>query len=178
MLYNSLLQYLSTDFNLICLTDSDHKTDIPVRFIDITAVDLDTWWNKVLIFDNSISGQGQNLYFDLDTKIVGNVDFLLDEIEHNKLAVVDTPWKPKDIIDKDPKFYCYGNSSVMGWFGDEHDYLSSLLLSDIFKHTAEHYGDDTFINHYGKIKYFSNKIQHAEKERMYTRDPRILINYK
>jgi hypothetical protein len=44
----------------------------------------------------------------------------------------------------------------MGWKNNSHQYLLGMFMSDIFKHTAEHYGDDTFINRNGNIKYFKS----------------------
>lgn len=142
----------------------------------VDEYELDTWWNKVLIFD-ICNHNCTNLYFDLDINIVGKIDFLLDDIEYGSATLVDTLWKPRDMTGRDPRFFCYGNSSVMGWIGKSHSYLTKMLLDDVFKHTAEHYGDDTFINMYGNIKYFSHKIDSASMTQRRVSDLRVLIHY-
>lgn len=154
---------LSKQFKFICLTDRDESSDKPIEFIRVDGYELDTWWNKVLIFKDGVSGESINLYFDLDVSIVRMIDSLIDDIEHDKLCVVDTVWKDREwndeiIMDRKDAFISYGNSSVMGWIGRSHDFLTQMLLEDVYKHTSEHYGDDTFIQKYGRIKYFKRAI--------------------
>ena len=186
-LYDQVRKYLTRNFKFICLTDSGWKTDRPIEFIDAARFELDTWWNKVALFSREVSGPGINLYFDLDTLIKGSVNFLADEVKQGFLKVVDTVWKNDEwwrLVDKlDHKnkegFFCNGNSSVMGWVGDSHHYLFEMLMSDIFKHTSEHYGDDTFINKYGRVAYFPKKIMTtAAQKRVRLEDERILIHYR
>lgn len=182
-LYNQVLKNLSCNFKFYCLTDTNHNSIYPINFIDISSYQLDTWWNKVLIFDKTISGNNQNLYFDLDIDISDNIDFLIDDLDNNKLAVVDTIWKQQKYFDQLKKFkrassfISYGNSSVMGWIGNSHQFLVDMLLEDLNKHTIEHFGDDTFINKYGNIKYFSQFIGWAGNLK-YVDEKKILIGYK
>lgn len=174
-------------FNFICLTDVDVVSDRPIKFINVDYYSLDTWWNKVLIFDQSISGPNYNLYFDLDTKILNNLDFLLQHIEEDSVSVIDTIWKDQKYFNnkyffpiwykRADAFFAYGNSSVMGWIGNKHQYLVDLLFDDLFKHTTEHYGDDTFINKYGKIKYFPPVIS-REFGDIQIENPVLYIHYK
>ena len=177
-LYGLLDRYLSREFNLVCLTDQTLSSDLPISFINVREYELDTWWNKVLIFQYANYG----LYFDLDVDIKKNIDFLLEDIENGKICVVDTPWKDKAYFEQTSSrvnteaFLCYGNTSVMGWRGN-HTYLVSLLFENIFKHVLENYGDDTFINRNGKIKYFRREIDSAVGE-LYFKDPAILIHYQ
>ena len=190
-LYEQIKNNLSYEFNFICLTDTNYQSIYPIKFIDVKSYELDTWWNKVLIFDKSISGNDKNLYFDLDILVKGNLDFLVDDIEDDYLHVVNTLWKDEKYFKLIKKskygksdffnraFYCYGNSSVMGWKGNQHQHLVDLLLSDLNKHVIEHFGDDTFINLYGKIKYFQPKILWANKmDYDKITDRRIIITYK
>ena len=158
---------LKEDFNFICLTDRDEKSDMPIRFIRVEEYDLDTWWNKVLVFKDGISGPGKNIFFDLDVSIMRSID-LIDDIIDDKLCVVDTFWKDKRWFEESMKSTKdrveafigegYGNTSVMGWVGNSHNFLVDMLLDNIYKHTCEHYGDDTFINKYAKVKYFRRGI--------------------
>lgn len=186
-LYDQVRKYLTHDFKMTCLTDTDWKTDRPIEFFDVTPFELDTWWNKVLLFNREVCSPGINLYFDLDTLISKNIDFLVEDVQQGVLKVVDTVWKDdrwwKAVEKLDHKhkerFFCNGNSSVMGWVGGSHHYLYEMLMKDIFKHTTEHYGDDTFINKYGRVMYFRKKIMTtAARNHVRLEDERILIHYR
>ena len=186
-LYGQIRKYLTHEFKMTCLTDSLWSTDLPIDFIDVGEYELDTWWNKVAVFDGKISGRGINLYFDLDVKIHGSIDFLVEDVEDGVLKVVDTVWKnekwwklvEQSTVRNKDKFFGYGNTSVMGWIGDSHDYLLKMLLDEVFKHTSEHYGDDTFINKYGRVAYFKPKIMTtAALNEVRLSDQRILIHYQ
>ena len=184
-LYNGIKDNLNYPFKLYCLTDSGWQTNLPITFIDVTEYQLDTWWNKLVMFDSNISGSDVNLYFDLDVKIIGNIDFLVEATNDDSLYVVDTIWKDGDyLLAKNSRkfgdaFYCYGNSSVLGWIGRTQHYLLEKLMEDPFI-TIEHYGDDTYLNKTAKIKYFNQKIcDYHSKEAMYLmRDKRVLIHVK
>lgn len=169
---------------MICLTDSHWKTSLPITFVDVTKYELDIWWNKVAMFDSLISGPGINLYFDLDVRIVGNIDFLVDDVTDDSLFVVDTVWKDEAYLKAKyfkkfgDAFYCYGNSSVLGWFGYSQEFLIEKLLADPFI-TMEHYGDDTYLNRYAKTKYFQQKICDSQSTSMFSMtDKRVLIHTK
>lgn len=58
-------------------------TDQPARFngiatINVAALNLPGWWNKMALFEPSIRGDERWVFIDLDTVIVGNIDPLLD----------------------------------------------------------------------------------------------------
>lgn len=174
-----LKKYLSREFNLICLTDQQPSSDRPITFVDITEYELDTWWNKVLIFKFANYG----LYFDLDIEIRHKLYFIFDDIEAENITIVDTPWKNDEYFAQKSTrvslsaFLSYGNSSVIGWSGD-HSYLTDMLLEDVFKHTVEHFGDDTFISAYGKkIKYFKQKIDTYDRSGL-IENAAILTHYQ
>lgn len=117
----------------------------------------------MLIFKDSISKEGINLYFDLDIDISNKIDKLICQTEKEKLCVVDTPWKNtheyfNHALRNPEAFIEYGNTSVMGWIGKSQTYLFEYFYNDIFKHTSEHFGDDTFINRHANKKYFSNIV--------------------
>ena len=175
-LYHLIKQYLSYEFNLICLTDENHHSDLPINFIDVDSYELDTWWNKVLVFNYSEEG----MYFDLDVDIKGSIDFLFDELEERMICTIDTPWKDARFFSQpghnNEVFLHYGNTSVMGWLGD-HRHLITRLLDDVFKHTIRFYGDDGFIHEYGSIKHFSRKIDSYQASNFKSEDCRISIHH-
>lgn len=170
---------------MFCLTDGDWETTLPIQFIDVSDYQLDIWWNKIVMFDPSVSGTETNIYFDLDVKIIGNIDFLIDNLTDDQLCVVDTVWKDNNFLKArhsrkfGDAFYCYGNSSVLGWIGHSQKHLIETLMNDPFI-TLQHYGDDTYINKTAKIKYFDRLIcDYYSKEAMYEmKDKRVLIHVK
>jgi hypothetical protein len=162
-LYGLCKKYLSYDFTFTCLTDQENISNFPIEFIRVEQYELDTWWNKMLIFKDNISKEGINLYFDLDIDISNNIDELINQIEKEKLCLVDTPWKNthdyfNHALRNSSAFIEYGNTSVMGWISKSQTYLFKYFHNDIFKHTSEHFGDDTFINRNANKKYFSNIV--------------------
>lgn len=180
-LRDNLTEHLKYNFNMICL--SDREFNVPgVEVVDVSSFDLETWWNKVLIFDKSIS-RDVNLYFDLDIKIHQDITPLIEQLDNDNITVVDTPWKDKKYFDqklasefayrRSHSFLHYGNTSVMGWKGDK-QYIVDLLLSDVFTHTSQHFGDDTFINKHAKVNYFKFDIQRFV---IGMPTPAITINY-
>lgn len=114
-----------------------------------------------------------NIYFDLDIKFTENIDFLVADIQQENLCVVDTPWK-NPYFDKEGKFlkkhvekynhknhdafYCYGNTSVMGWIGKSQKYIYEDFDQNMFEILKNNFGDDTYINNFAKTKYFKDAI--------------------
>jgi len=182
-LYNLCKKYLSYDFTFTCLTDQENISNFPIEFIQVEQYELDTWWNKVLIFKNDISKEGINLYFDLDINFKNNIDFLIKD-PNDDLYVIDTVWKNEKYFELNKgldAFTSYGNSSVMLWKGNNFNYLCEMLLLDPFKHTIDHYGDDTFINMWGNCKYLDRRIiphNFSNSSTHLINDPVIFINYK
>lgn len=137
------------------------------------------------MFSNEYSAEGNNLYFDLDIDIIGNIDFLVNDIEINKLCVVDTLWKDGNfVVDglntrRGSSFYCYGNTSVMGWKDNSQTHLLENIIKNPFI-TTEHFGDDTYLNQNGNIKYFSRLICNVNSSRYMKSmiDKRIVTHYK
>lgn len=178
-LHNSVEKYLKKPFEFVCLTDHEELIYNRIEMKNISHYELDTWWNKVLIFDKKYSGD-VNLYFDLDVTINDNINPLVDQLDNEHIFVVDTPWKDSDYFAQKYKglraykiadaLFHYGNTSVMGWKGD-HQYLVDKLLDDVFTHTSKHFGDDTYINKHGKVKYFDFDIQ-----RFYSGMPKVAIS--
>jgi len=179
-LWVSCQQNIKVPFRFICLTDRYWIRE-PIEFIDVDQYQLDTWWNKMLIFNPQYNKFDTCLYFDLDVKINRDITHIINEIDDEHLFVVDTPWKDEDYFTrfshrfKTSAFLEYGNTSVMGWKKNSHQYLLGMFMGDIFKHTVEHYGDDTFINRNGNIKYFKSVSITLP---CYYKDEDILINYK
>ena len=61
-------------FNFVCYTDQN----IPGIETRRLKPGFDGWWNKLQIFDPALKAGDQVVYIDLDTIIVGNIDWLLE----------------------------------------------------------------------------------------------------
>jgi len=117
-LYNMLSRNLSNGIRLHVYTEPDRK--VPEHMIKHELRDLKVsgprkaWWYKLQLF-NQKQYQGPLLYFDLDTVIVDNIDW----ITHQSL---DYFWAPRDFKRLWRPSHTGINSSVMWWdttkFGD------------------------------------------------------------
>tara|TARA_R110000796_G_scaffold177517_3_gene294328 strand:+ start:131 stop:835 length:705 start_codon:yes stop_codon:yes gene_type:complete len=62
------------EYEFVCFSD----TEIEGVQTKILPKGLDGWWNKLVLFDNRYNLNERIVYFDLDTAITANVDWLLD----------------------------------------------------------------------------------------------------
>ena len=160
-LYDMCSKYISYEFKFNCLTDGPSRIENNIQYHNIEKFELDTWWNKLLIFHSDYSSDDINLYFDLDLKINSNIDTLVDDIEKDLLCVVDTPWKDDKFFERARyrntlSLVHYGNSSVMGWIGKSQHYIYKNFEENIFEILKSHYGDDGYINGFARVKYFKD----------------------
>jgi len=114
-LYRSLCRHLTPEVRMHVYTESTRH--VPSPYIKHALEEWDgvrgpkkSWWYKVQLF-NPVHHTGSMLYFDLDTVIVGNIDWLW-QVPSNRF------WAARDFkyLMKRSKFAI--NSSVM-WFDPE-----------------------------------------------------------
>tara|TARA_Y100000310_G_scaffold43505_1_gene40591 strand:+ start:5217 stop:6017 length:801 start_codon:yes stop_codon:yes gene_type:complete len=70
-------RHLKTPYQFVCLTDD--PTGLPPDCALALPTNLPRWWGKLWLFSPEFSariGGGRILFFDLDTVIVGSIDFL------------------------------------------------------------------------------------------------------
>ena len=111
-LYNSLCRNLTPEVRLHVFTESNRHVPKPYVRHDIEEWDRirgpkSSWWYKIQLF-NEQHDIGQMLYFDLDTVIVGNIDWLWQVDRHRLWAARDFKYLMKSSR-------WTANSSVM-WF--------------------------------------------------------------
>jgi hypothetical protein len=97
------------------------------------------WWYKMQLF-NSAHHAGPLLYFDLDTVIVSNIDWICQQSLKYFWAVRDFKylWRPTDY---------QINSSIMWWDTREFDSVwQSFQREDLRKIMRQNHGDQDYIN--------------------------------
>lgn len=155
LLYEQLKQHaLTFDFNLICLTDDSVGINANINIVKIpTNIKLKTF-HKILIYDPAILRKTKVLYFDLDVIFHNSIDFLLQDIIRGGVTTVNCTWTRgilNPIINKKNKTYMQGNSSIIGFYGDDEDVHENyhIFNSDI-DYFLDNYpsGDDVFLLHY------------------------------
>jgi len=110
-LYNMLSRHLTNGIVMHVYTEADRK--VPAHMIKHELRDLGVsgprkaWWYKLQLFNNK-HYRGPLLYFDLDTVIVDNIDW----ITHQQL---DFFWAPRDFKRIWSPSHTGINSSVMWW---------------------------------------------------------------
>ena len=111
----------------------------------------------MMLFDESISGDGLNIYFDLDTVIQRDFDAMCDYAVKDKLTMLYCYWKPIDWesqafkvsgFDPDFEFAALVNSSIMMWHGNSLDYVAKQFMDDPEVFAFKFRGNDEYINHY------------------------------
>ena len=145
-LRESLKRNLTGDWKFYCYTDRPEKDyDLPVEYPE-----LRTWWHKLALLEF----KGENLYFDLDIQINGNIDFLKQDF--GTLTLIDsTPWK----TEQDELKFKYNrdtlvNSSIMRW--EDQGYIFDKFLSNRNTYLRVYSGIDRWIyNEKIDYKYFN-----------------------
>ena len=145
----------------------ERNTTVPFRFVcysDKTIPGIETvrlkpgfdgWWNKLQMFDPAMKVGDNVLYFDLDTIITGNLDWLMTYnpwfMGIEDVGAVNS-WQPhlKNVL----------QTGVMAWDHDvnSHIYIDFLMNYDIIKNQFR--GDGEYLN--TKINPYHRKLlQHV-----------------
>lgn len=148
-LFNMVKRHLSCPFNFHCFTEDDRGIDPFIKILPLPNLDVDKWWNKMVLFDESVV-KGSGMFFDLDIVIQSNIDSLF--APDNCMKFLPTPWIDLNQLSIDTignkQRFCSINSSVLCW--DEK--TSRQPIYDYFiKHkekiTTVFTGIDSFIEH-------------------------------
>jgi len=118
-------------------------TDNPTYYDNSIEVkhDLEGWWNKLLVFENT----GQCLYLDLDIIIQNPIDNLVRDSFH----IIHPYWKnpefAKILEDRPDIGTAFANSSVMSWTDERH--ILKHFLEDPEYYIFKYNGDDRYLHH-------------------------------
>jgi hypothetical protein len=142
-LYNMLLRNSGTWIRLHVYTEADRP--VPEPFIKHSLIEwknLGTkkdWWYKMQLF-NSEHFRGPLLYFDLDTVIVGNIDWITELSTQYFWSIKDFKhlWRPT---------HRGFNSSVMWWDTAKFDWVwQQFQETDISQTIRYYHGDQDYIS--------------------------------
>lgn len=147
-------RHLSAPHTFHVYTDNPQLYDFAIE----VKHNLETWWNKLLVFENV----GTCLYFDLDTVIHNSIDALLPSIQ-DKFCMINPSWKnPKfaNIMDDRPDLgTAFANSSVMGWKDSRH--ILQHFLEDPEWYMFKYGGDDRYLHHEHDYNVFNEGIVYS-----------------
>ena len=170
-LYNSLCRNLTPTVRMHVYTESTRH--VPQPYIRHNLEEWEgvrgpkrSWWYKIQLFNpiHMLPDQGQMLYFDLDTVIVGNIDWLWNVNRDRFWAARDfqylmksSRWKiNSSVMWFDPLKYSYVfkefdtkqivNNARCPWHGDQ-DYIFSKVKTDV-----NYYSTDQILSYRWQVK--------------------------
>lgn len=76
-LRNKVARHLPRPHSMFCLTDQPERCS-GVAFVDISAIGLVGWWNKMVLFEPMWRDRSKVIFLDLDVDIVGDISPLAD----------------------------------------------------------------------------------------------------
>lgn len=142
-LYNMLTRNLSQGVKLHVFTEPDRK--VPAYMIKHELKDLgvsgpkQAWWYKLQLFNHK-HHQGPLLYFDLDTVITDNIDWITRQ-------PLEYFWAPKDFKHLWRPTHTGINSSVMWWDTTKFTDVWQLFRNQDFNLLKRRYpGDQDFLS--------------------------------
>lgn len=142
-LYNMLCRHAGREVILHVYTEQ-HRT-VPEPYVKHALIDWaiagpkKSWWYKMQLFDQQ-HHSGPLLYFDLDTVIVQNIDWIWKQPPVYFWAVRDFKhlWRPAHVGI---------NSSVMWWNTQTYHHVwEQFVQQDLQKIMKKYHGDQDFIN--------------------------------
>jgi hypothetical protein len=141
-LYNMLSRHLTPKVRLHVYTEADREVPAPFIKHELTNWEIGgprrAWWYKMQLF-NTEHHAGPLLYFDLDTVIVNNIDWIWKQPLKYFWTVRDFKylWRPN---------FCGINSSVMWW--DTRNYNAiwqAFQRQDLLTIMRKYHGDQDYI---------------------------------
>ena len=140
ILESMVRRYSTVPFNFICYSDTPIK-GITTRFL---SNDLDGWWNKIWMFNALNTKADRCVYFDLDTIITGNIDWLLDYRGHimgiENLGTVNKYENPNN-------YKNHFQSGVLAWNVSSCNVIWNTFAQNAQSIVEEFRGDGEWLNH-------------------------------
>ena len=141
-LYNMLSRHITPDIRLHVYTEADRPVPEPMIRHDLLPWHITrarrAWWYKMQMFNPEYHA-GPLLYFDLDTVIVGNIDWIWQQPLQYFWGVRDFKylWRPT---------HTGINSSVMWWDTRQHQQVwETFQAQDLVTVMRKYHGDQDYI---------------------------------
>jgi hypothetical protein len=158
-----LTRHITCPIRLHVYTEADRAVPAPMIKHTLSPMNfsgpMKAWWYKMQLF-NSAEYAGPLLYFDLDTVIVNNIDWIWQQPLKYFWAIRDFKylWQPNNT----------GlNSSIMWWDTRNYDFLWQMFnQEDLYKTMLQYRGDQDYIT--AKIR--------QEEQRFF--DPRRIKSWR
>ena len=98
LLARKLVENTTMEISVNCLCDSTNKVQMlhNVKLIPMTCKAWKGWWSKMNMFSPRLINFRPFLYIDLDTAIIGNIDFLVKKVK-NDLVTLSDFYRPRQI---------------------------------------------------------------------------------
>lgn len=137
-LYNKLRNNTKHSFNFYCYTDYNSEFEKGINIIPITKKDKKAQWYKLDFFKKNFVEDEDVIVMDIDMEIIGNVDFLFDNVESNEFRGTHRFWW-RWREDKENKEFAL-SGSVYKFKNGEHQYVVEEFERNI------PYWEEYFIN--------------------------------
>ena len=146
-LYNNLIEYDST-YSYHCYTDNPTNLNKNINVIDIPAYPtLKKWWNKLRMFAQEFPLEEKCMFFDIDTVVMNNPFKVLDQIDFNKLTILDCHWKSDPIYDRTTNYDVRIASGVITWTAGNHTEMWESFFANKDYFLRKYKGIDRYIVH-------------------------------
>ena len=146
-LYNNLIEYNST-YTYHCYTDDPTNLNENINVIWIPSYPmLKKWWNKLRMFSNEFPVIGKCMFFDIDTDIIKDPFKILEEVDFNKLTILNTYWKSDPIYDRVTNYDVKIASGVITWTAGNHTEMWNNFIINRDYFLRKYKGIDRYIVH-------------------------------
>ena len=146
-LYNNLKKY-NDKHTYYCYTDNSEGLDKHIDVIWIpSSPRLKKWWNKLRMFAQEFPLEGKCMFFDIDTVVMNNPFKVLDQIDFDKLTILDCHWKSDPIYDRTTNYDVRIASGVITWTAGNHTEMWESFFANKDYFLRKYKGIDRYIVH-------------------------------
>ena len=127
-LYNKLKNNTTKDFLFTCYTDHIDNFNSNIIIKPITKKDKKLQWYKIDFFKSNFVDGDNLILMDIDMDILGNIDFLFNEIAEDEFKGTHRWWWQEKDLDAGLKAL---SGSVYSFKNGKHSYISEKFEEDI-----------------------------------------------
>lgn len=172
-LHSMLSRHSTVPIRLHVLTESDRSVPSPyvkkplLPWPEISTPDL-SWWYKLQFFDRTRFDQPM-MYFDLDTVIVGNIDWLWEPEDKKNCfySVLDFRYLQRPYLKKINSSIMYWNPDTFYWIWEDFTRLNLREVISTYPGDQDYYDQVIPSSH---VKFFDKEL--IKSWRWQIQDPR------